>query len=389
MNVNLLFRRKERKCRIRQFQKETHTEENIDGIFLPFRIYFWLHGIGFEHGFRCSKRKLFHTVVSYILFLIFNGSYLLITIPEIQDCYQIFYRDYMIQVTCLVLELWLRILLYVKVAKIHIINQRLVKVYESTVRGRPLGIKYRISMILLTVDTCSTLMCVFYSVKLIPADSIEEFVNTTYLKFIFPDEPVVYYFTYMTFRNYCIVSPVTVIYFCTYAFILKRILFEIKKKIYSQHREFTQQLYKTYDEISDIIANINQVFGSLLLISFTVFILWVFVEGYPLLFKEIILDEASYFRLYNITFSFTLFLTPCLFSASVAKIALKVKQDLCYLPFDVSSSNRIPFVLKLQKNVVRFTLLGNVAIGKTLILELVGALLTYGIMLATFSANED
>lgn len=383
---NLIFRKNNRKHHSPYFKKKK-IEKTIKDNFIPFNIYFWIHGVGFEQGLRYFKRKSFQSLLSYILFVFFNGNFAITTIAEIHNYLEGITKDDFIKITCYLFELWLRISMCIKRKKFNKMIQRLSTIYTTTVISHKVRIKYKLLIILLIVDLGRSFMTMFYFFMQIPAFWGKDYVNMFSLSFVANSSMI--YYTSIFIRNYSILSPSIILYFCCFVFIVEKILLDVRKKMHSTRPVNTEILYEAYEEISNFVSELNDVFTSMLLISFTVLLQWVFVETYPLVFNKMNSSTELYICFFTLTYNFIFFVIPCLFASSLSKSASDVKQDLYNLPFDVSKTNRLPFVLNVQNKFVGITLLDDIVIGKSLILTAVGTLVTYGIMIATFKANAS
>lgn len=78
----------------------------------------------------------------------------------------------------------------------------------------------------------------------------------------------------------------------------------------------------------------------------------------------------------------------CVLAESVAKSDIGVTKAIANLPFNVTDNTNLTFKLKMQQKYVGFCLLDTFMIKKRLFVPSFGAIISYGIIIATFNSNS-
>lgn len=178
--------------------------------------------------------------------------------------------------------------------------------------------------------------------------------------------------------NWNAMSVNTPVYFISYCYVLTQVLGEMKNQLLKKNKNL-QLFYAVYNEICDLIIYINDLFHTMLSLAFTLLLEWVYYDAYLLIFTSIV-HKLGLLFLYLTTFIRVVLM--CWFSSSVAKISEEVKNLVFCIPGDVT-----PFIFNIQNRSSKFTILDAIVIDKNLIVTFVGSLVTYGILLATFTVK--
>lgn len=348
----------------------TNIRETINNIFGGVNMHLWLHFIGSDFGCkRYENRYKSKFILSIALAFIAELIYLCYQIERLQLFTRktyIFEKRELVLLAVFILELFLRILLYKNRYKLHVINRRLSKIYLKISQGNRINFKNKILLILLINDFVN-IATVTYAITVNNLHISLDKIHTLALRM------------FWSWNEMTVVIP---IYFCNYCFMLNTVLNEMKTHLTHKRNIDVHLFYDIYNKTSNLIHFIDEVFHGMLLITFTVLLGWIFHDVYKLTFSKVKTSTEMSFLILFPSLHFIHITVICLYASSVTKLSTKVKDLIFLLRSDVT-----PLVLKLQCKDSAFTLLDSIRIGKRLIISLIGSLITYGMLLATFNAN--
>lgn len=379
-----------------QYQRKFHVtgkmnkrliQKFVNSNFSPLNTYFWFHLVGFQKGMKFKKGCILQTAISFA-FAILNESFTLLSIfCDFKQLYQSntgVSKAHLLVTASFLFEMLLRIFLYVKRNEFNKINKRLAAIYIKTSRGTELRLKLKLSLTLLISDLTTIVVLILYCYDMNIQDYIGDTGNEYFCSFI----PARHFTKFLYFSQFILhwslMTTIVPIYFCCYCYVLKEALEEMKRRLrYNRHHSI-ERVYPAYDEILNLIPVINKTFHVMLPTTFGVLLGWVFYESYRLAFMEMNSARETAFRVLFLIASLFRFTAMCLHGSTVIKIASEVKDIIFNLPSEVTT-----FILKIRSKFVGFTLFDSLVINKGLILTSLGNLVTYGIIIATFSVNTS
>lgn len=389
-NRNEFFQRNENVLQISlAVNYNNNIQKSVENNFLPLDIYLWIHGVGFVHGFQCRKRYILSTLMSLILILI-TETFHLYSIFRTFNKITIFRfninKKTIIFATVLILEFALRILLYVKRKSLKKLIRQIGEIYSMVTHRNMLNFKFKLSVILLVCDV-STIVTLLFMCSQFSSSLFGDISDSYYFGVIPPPHSSKIFYISLFIIDWNTLSLILPIYFCWYCYVLKLTLNELKKNVSHKQNVQVDDLENMYDKVVDLICLVNKKFHSMLIIAYTILLLWMFYESYILTFTEVKSAIEMVFHLMYMISCVLRFTLSCLFASSVTKAAQGLKEMIYKLQFEANDCNNFPFLLKIHEQFVGFTLFDTFIIGKNLIVSSVASLVTYGIMIATFNVN--
>lgn len=265
------------------------------------------------------------------------------------------------------LELLLRFMIYTKRNDFNAISRRLVRMYYTVTEQEMKNFKWKLLVIIFVNDFVNAFVIIFLIL-----------VRRFFLFLPVNDSYCVSNFLF----NFNLMTMTIPVHFCWYCFILNQIFDKMKKNLCKRNIN-VHPFYHIYDDICDLISFINETFQTLLLITFSVLLAWIFYDVYEILFlRNSPLLEIAGLLGYVIT-RFIRVSFVCWYSSSVMKFSFDVKNIIFKIPCDIT-----PLVLHVQNRNSLFTLLDAIPIGKSLMATFIGSFFTYGMLIATFTANN-
>lgn len=170
--------------------------------------------------------------------------------------------------------------------------------------------------------------------------------------------------------------------FCWYCFTLKCILRNVKKHL--NKKIGVTHWYRIYDKIADLVAFINKIFQINLFFTFINLLLLLFYYICRIIFSNQNNKHKTISSGVFILNDILKLSKMCSFSSSLSNMALEVKERMFKIPCEVT-----PLVMHVQNKFVGFSLFGSVAINNIFLISSLGALLIYGIMIATFDIHSE
>lgn len=175
-------------------------------------------------------------------------------------------------------------------------------------------------------------------------------------------------------------------YFCSVCFLLKETLLEFNKKLHGGNIKVAKAA-EIYSEIIDLTSDINNNAHSILLIGFGMILAKVFSSTYNGAF--IAKGFLSVFYLVRGVFMFCNIIFMATFGSLIINVYSQVQRSLEKLPVDLINPKNIRYALQINKTFAGFKLLNSITIDSSFLLSSVGCLVTYGILIATFSTNSS
>lgn len=335
-------------------------ERNIS----PIHIYLWIHGVGFSEAFQWKCVSLIKLITS-IFFVIFFD---VITLCGIIYAFNLgINRSKVFFSMLLITELSLRFMMYFKRRDMDDLFKRLAKVYYIVLPNKKLNLKRKLAIILIINDVIIGILIYALSV-----------LNYTRVPF---------YLVSLVFSfNWGRISSVLSVYLCVICSICSHMFREFKVLCYKKPSEMNF-LYQTYKEITDMVKIINRSYHNMILVLLVSSWWWLLYGMYHIVFSEIQSNTEEVFRILDFFLSIMRFGSVCLFASSMKNSALNIKETVYDLPIKVTDWECLRFVLKLKDSDVGFKLINSIYIDTNLIFLSIGNLLTYGILIATFSVN--
>ena len=174
----------------------------------------------------------------------------------------------------------------------------------------------------------------------------------------------------------------TAAYFAFIWDVLKQILLQLEKEINSADSK-TETLIEMFNEVLDVKKEVNEVFNNMILVTFINSFVAVFHHLLHFIFNTNATIWIHMYRLIAVIWYSLPFLTICLCSSCVIRSGNNFKYSL--------EKCRKEELMIIQSSAIfnqhsfTFTILDSIIIDKSLILSAGGALLSYGILMATFS----
>lgn len=339
--------------------------------FEPLNLYFWVHLIGFEHGLDWKRNYRMKSMLSIILAVCVEilsihthiQRFRVIHISETKIS-----KSSIAYIISYILELMLRILMYMNRKKLNPINRKLIMIYDKATAGQTINLKFKLISVLIANDIIKISLILIYC-------NFKCFFSSRALQAII-----------MFLSIWTLLSDVMPIIFCYYCQITLNILREIKKKLFIKKKVCVQKFYFMYDEFTETVAELNDLFQPVIFITFSSLLTWIFYDSYTLIFQNPSIDRNNLLHLVpiiTIIIHFVRFVVICYYSSLVTKNACEVRDKIFSFSCYATS-----VMLKNHNKFVGFTVLDSIVINKSLILASVGTLVTYGMLIATFSANS-
>lgn len=334
--------------------------------FTLLNIYFWMHFIGFNGGWKMESKCIFKYVISMTLAVIvetFSLFSVYIYFPKVSAVNYKLYWAFYISFT---LELWLRICLYKRRRRFSTINRKFRKLYGNLTHGNFFNLKLTIFTILFLNDICDISLALVHTIIMLSND------------------PDIIKMSSILILKWCNMSKSVPIFFCWYCFLLKVLLTELKKIVLRRQKNEVQHFYVMYDKIIDLISLTNEAFSTLLFVTFSIEFCWTFFYSYQLLFAEKKTKASNVCHILYIMLHVSRMTYACSYSSSISKNVQEVKDLILKYPSPLTSE-----ILYIHGKSPEFTLLDSIVVSKDLILTIFGSFITYGMLFATFQSNLD
>lgn len=143
-------------------------------------------------------------------------------------------------------------------------------------------------------------------------------------------------------------------------------------------------LVNTYNELVDVAKSVNETFHPAILATLVECLIQVFNQSFNLYFMRSVSLVHSAYKFLQAIYCYIRFMLICASASSATGAALNAK----YRIHKFSGAKWVRAVPKLSKYYPAFTLLDSIIIDRSLVLTASGILLTYGVMIATFSESS-
>lgn len=294
----------------------------------------------------------------------------------------------------MILDYFLKIMLYTKRNKLNHLIRSLIKLYIELVSQNSL--KYLIKLIFLLalndIFTISQIMILFLTTK--PSDARSyHYKNFTYGYFC-EQTSIILFFSSSTMDLWTISTPAVTMYFCCSCFILKVLVKDIQKNIRKDIRKYSDGKFEIFEDICikilDLKYEINESFHDFLLAIIVILVGVAFYHLYSILTTNVLNKLITTYHALIVIAVFSRFLIICVLASSTSKALAELKKYIHSL--SVHDNNKWEFVrlvLKIDAYSVEFKILDGLVVDKNLILTTVGGIVTYGIIIATFNISGN
>ena len=344
------------------------------------------------HGLTCMA-KFKWTCKNFVLFCV---SKLFIVINVINHIFFLFIRclallksshsgrDYIIFVTISLMEFFLMLLFFSKRSELKDLIRFMVKIYPITKSHSILKIKKVIILMLLLNDIFILLISFSYI-----GDKISE-QNFEYLKELKISPhffSILHACIFMDMWGY--ITPYIPIYFCCFCYVFRKIILELNEKFSKQALVKFDLIDEMYKKVLLLNTNINKTFHTMVFTTILIISGRLLYHTYSIVFSRSFMGSVNLvYRFANIVFSLTRFLIICVFAASVSAAANEFKNSVHDVPMKMNERWKyLRVAMKMNENFIGFKLLDSVKVDKSLFIALLGSLMSYGIIIATFNVN--
>lgn len=189
---------------------------------------------------------------------------------------------------------------------------------------------------------------------------------------------------YITY--FCVVwkttTPCIAVYFYVMCSLLKS-TFKITQKLALQYGHATEPCISIYDKTLKVATELNDIFQLLFYLTFTISLGSVFYGAFNIMGNKNIINLT--YRLFSLSLYLITFLTICLSASSVLNSSKNTKRVF----FNLGNTKIMKkYPTEVYDEFLGFKILDSVIIDKSFILSSFGALLTYGVMIATFNQTK-
>lgn len=366
-NLKCLETRTKRFNRFELNNQRESVQKTLQYNFFPLSIYLWLHFVGFDDGLKCKRKYILKNIIS--ISLAFTNQ-----IISFCYLYQRFRRNHILNIqfgksdlvilVAFILDLLLRILLYIKKSKLCAVHKELAKIYDVLNEGKILNLRSKFLLMFTINDLCNIGLELFQQCFLLNYSvSAFNFLN-------------------IILANWAFTTISMPAMFLCYCLILNEIFISMKKQLLHKRSTNIQHLYKMYDNVIDLAISVNEILHSILFITFSVLLGLAFFNTYRVIYITQTTNMTILYHCSCAIVDFFRIALMCWYSSSVTKSAVETKGLIFKFPCNIT-----PIVFNIQDKFVGFTLLDSIVIGKSLIITLTGSFFTYGMLIASFQGN--
>lgn len=344
----------------------------------------WMHGIGLI-TVGVSQRVNCLKIVLSICFALFIDGIMVYHLLAVYIYHNYIVKnviDVAIETCFFILGLTQRCIFYYRQKNLISILTRLSRLHSPIFSNRVM-FKWKLIAVILLSDVMIVIILIAYLSPVVFSSNarISHTINVTN---IMPDE-----FSYI--REFCVfwkkMNMCVAIYFCAICFMLKETLSVLRKC--AKNVSFKHYyLISAYNELLDITEETNKNFSLMLLLSIVMSVFSVFYHAYNYVFKETDPDHIKIFRILVLIYRSFCFLIICFSASSVSNHALEAKYEIEKAENEFSSEKECYHQPKFNSHNFEFTILDSIVIDRSLIFTVTGVLLTYGVMIATFSMSS-
>lgn len=365
--------------------KEQELLKTANEVYKILNISFWIHGIVLITNGISQKKNDMKIFVSLCFALLIDG----IMLYHLLAVY-IYYKDISkiaidvtVETCFFILGLIQRCVFYCRQTGLISILIRLSRLHSPIFSNSKMKLKWKLFVIIVASDAMIILILVVFFCPLIFSTNtgISHKFNMTN---IIPEE-LIYA------REFCVfwkkMNMSVAIYFCAICFILRETLIVLKEC--AGNINFKNEfLIGAYNEMLDITKEANDSFSLMLFLGIVMTLSSIFYHAYNYVFNEADMDHIKIFRVLVLFYEgFCLFLI-CFSASSVTNHASDAQYEIEKAANEYFFEKEVYPKVKLNSHYFGFTILDSITIDRSLLFSATGVLLTYGVMIATFSMSS-
>lgn len=373
-------------------RKIRNKEKLIEEMMSLLDTYLCLHGLVCNINFKCTFKN----------FILFCSSKLFIILNVINHIFCLFLRclciiqykksqsDSIISITILIMEFFLLILFLSKRGELKYLTHYMAKIHSCVDTRSLLKIK-RVILFMLVINDVYNMIIIFSYFSDNKFCQLYKHLGgnfifvTSYLR----SSLILYGTMFLELWGY--VTPSIPVYFCCFCYAYKNIILELKESISKEAIVNVDAISEAYKSVLILNATINKAFHTMLLITFMILSGKLLHHTYDIILNIYFITSINVmYRLLNIVFSFARFLMICIPASSVSIAASELRNSIHDLP--IKNCDRWKYfrlTMKMNETFVGFKILDSVTIDKSLVIVLLGSLISYGVMIATFNVNTN
>lgn len=347
-------------------------------------IYFWIHGIGLTKVYKSVSKTYIVSIMSIILAVFYEGNmiYTLLTRHRINHDLELYFKTLFIFINYVIFGMVQRYYIFSSRKKLYSIFSRSMHLYSiiSTKQTNNF-LKCKLLTIMIFADVLSMVGVILVHYTILWPSSVSTEKNREEIRdilFLHSKWSLVAFLS-MYLKNTCFCIA---LYFAVICTMVKEILLCLKKKIHRFHFK-TESLVELFNETLDITKKTNSVFSNVIFIVFLFSLGAVFYQMLDILFNRHGVIYIYAYRFVVTIWYFLPFLMVCLASSSVTEAAANFKYAI--EKERKAELKELRTSSPINQHFFGFTVLDSIIIDKSLILSAGGILLSYGILIATFS----
>lgn len=371
----------------RVFSRKAEIEHSIRCLFSPLNIYLWIHGIGFDRSTRYARRYSIKMAISIILLAVAEGNHALIVYRFAVDLFtanQEALKNIVLLLSLVFLNFILRYLFFTRRQQLNDITQKLATIYSQVSSNRKIIFKCRvkfISMLLFSDIIFIIYVSLFFYVH---ADEYSnEELRYGHIKSPYA-VPMIIAVSLVWFWSYIHVAASAQFY--SVCLVLKETLQAFKWKLCNSAESELQILSQFYCHITASVLEINKYLHPHVLTTLAYLLVRSFAQLYALMIST---EKILWVHLFDTIICLSYILIICFSASSVVNADAEIKLIIQMLSVNQHSTpNTAVFLQSMREAFVGFKILDSIVIDTSFIFTAVGSLLTYGVLLATFSITK-
>lgn len=374
--------------------QRTKERKNVAGqipdSFLPLHAFLWFHGIGFSENFRKSGilKLISFTMTIFVDIQILYDVIKKIFFTHNEDSHlsKIAYTVAVMHLCSLILRFWL----YTRRNQMNVIVKKIVKVYKL-LSCKKFSIEHTLLFSLVVNDLFALLnLCIYIYGKIMNIHVLQEEISNYFFECIPTSYGIWLYFAMMVIMEFCLhnIPPLICIYFFFVTRILKKLLKRYEDMLSScKESDFDHYLF-LHNKITEIIITVMKFLQTPLLLSFLYLLGCAFYSIFTLLLTQVSNSFQTWFHILRFFWSVFYFSLLCQSSSSIITAAVNIKNLIHELPTDDNDIAKLSLVLKVHRDFVGIKMLDSIVINKSLVLEVFGMMLIYGLIFSTFNITK-
>lgn len=365
--------------------KKQELLKTANEIYKILNISFWIHGIVLITDGISQRKSDIKMFLSLCFALLIDG----IMLYHLLAMY-IYYKDISkiaidvtVETCFFILGLIQRCVFYYRQTGLISILIRLSRLHSPIFSNSKLKLKSKLIVIIMASDAMIIFILIVYFFPVMFSTNIgmSHKFNVTN---IMPEE-----LNYA--REFCVswkkMNMSVAIYFCAICFILRETLVVLKECAGNVNFK-NDFLVAAYNEMLDITKEANDNFSLMLLLGIVMTLSSIFFHAYNYVFTETDTTHIKIFRILVLLYQgFCLFLI-CFSASSVSNHASDARYEIEKAENEYSFEKEGYHKVKLNSYYFGFTILDSITVDRSLIFSATGVLLTYGVMIATFSMSS-